>query len=234
MSNHCEHCADLQRRVAALEEMVFRTHRARKIILQTIEAWPGPFTAQQIETAIKEFHPEVFSGLKPYAVTNQITRLEKTSAVVRENTGRGQIATIFRTVGKIAEASRPGPKYGRRANYESGFRNIVRSALRDLPEPFMLQDLRDWMKQNLPGVEIPYGSWSSTLYKLQQQGELVCLARKGKNTSCNRKIYGRGPVRVTPTGDEMKEMEQAWREFRDGMKIEVPELEMSKSAREEA
>lgn len=218
MNAHCEHCADLVRRVAALEEMVFRTSRTRRAILRVLASWPGPFTVQQIQQALSEYYPDVAREMKPHAVSNTIKRLEKSGHVILVNEGKGQVAAIYETVGEInPEEGRRGAKYGRRANYESGFRNIIRRALPDLPDEFTLDDVRQWIKDNLPGVRIPYGTWSSTLYKLQQQGELVVVKNRGKNVSVNRKVYARGPVRVAPTGEEVRELQAAWEEFRKRM-----------------
>ena len=219
--NCCEHCAELQRRVAALEEMVFRTHRSRNAILKLLAEWPGPFTVQQIESALKEREPEISAGLKPYAIASTIARLEKSGTVSRITNGTGCVASIFQVIGQIPKAGgRPGRQFNRKADYESGFRNIVRTALADLPPVFTLDDLRKWVTANLPDVQIPYGSWSSTLYKLQQHGELDVVKMSHR---LRGKVYARGSRRVAPSGDEVKALEQSWQNFRAG--IIVPQEE---------
>ncbi len=219
--NCCEHCADLLRRMAALEEQVFRKHSARNAIFRVIDAWPGPFTPQQILKALLEFEPEVAAGLKQFAVDQQIKKLERDGVVSRTVQGNGRNAAVFEVVGEMPKTcGRPGPKYGRRASYESGARNIIRTALNDLPEEFNLDDFKAWCEKKIPDVQIPYGSLSSTLYKLEQSEELVCSRRRHY---LRGKYWKRGPKRVMPSGDEIKELEKAWQEFRSGMNVETPE-----------
>jgi len=208
---------ELRRRVAALEEFIFRTKRAKNCILGIIEKWPGPFTIQQIDQAIREFNPQVAAELKPYAVANKVHQLERDGDVVRTINGSCCVASVFELIGEPRKG-RPGREYNRKAQYESGFRSIVRSALDDLPDQFTLADLRAWMAQHMPdGPRIPYGSWSSTLYKLQQNQELICVKGKGSNCSTERKIFTKGPKRVGASGEELRDIEASYAEFRKSM-----------------
>lgn len=218
--------AELRRRVHALEEQVFRKHAARRAVEKIVEAWPGPFTIQQIEAALKHSDPAVAAEMKTYAVPQLVGRWEKAGIVQRVHAGQGSVGSVFALVGSFQPGVRPGKRYGRTAKYETGFRSIVRQALADadFPPRFTLDDLRAWMKEKLPFTEIPYGSWSSTLYKLQQQGELVVVENRNKHCSVNRKVYARGKVQVLPTGEEkqaMADAEKAWREFRQTMNVAV-------------
>lgn len=218
--------ADLKRRVSALEEMAFRKHRHRRCLERIVEKWPGPFTCQQIQEAVKEFHPEIFSELKPYAVSSFLGSLERAGSIARTTDGgTGCLSTVYELVGQIVDCGkRPGTKFNRRSRYESGFRHIVRTALADLPEEFTLEDLRGWMAKHMPDTKIPYGSWSSTLYKLTQSQELICIKGRGTNCSAERKVFTRGPRRVAASGEEFRELEASWMEFRKSMKTEVPEI----------
>ena len=81
----CEHCAELQRRVAALEEMVFRKHAARIAILDLLRAWPGPFTVQQIEAALKERKLEISAGPGPALTKWELEEKEKAAAAVADS-----------------------------------------------------------------------------------------------------------------------------------------------------
>jgi hypothetical protein len=211
---------ELERRVAALEEALFRTHKARKAIESIIKKWPGDFSIQQIESALKEFFPDVARTIKPYGVDTRVRALVKAGALLKVTDGTGCVASIYRLIGEVPNMVKPGRKYNRQAEYESGFRNIVRTALRDLPEQFNLADLRKWMADNIPDVKIPYGSISSTLYKLQQQDELVVVK---KAHTVPLKIYARGSRVVMPSGEEAKAMELAWETFKKEMEQERSE-----------
>jgi hypothetical protein len=227
----CEHCAELLRRVGALEEMVFRKHAVRKTVLRIIASWPGPFTPQQIFDAVKVFAPDQAAGMKQHAIDGTLRQLERDGVLDRSVEGNGRNASVFEVIGDVPDGcGRPGPKYGRKATYESGFRNILRAALAELPKEFRLDDLKKWLVEKMPSAQIPYGSLSSTLYKLEQSNELVVVKRAHY---LRGKIYTRGPKHVTPTGEEMRELEQAWQEFRSGMKIETPEIETSLERGEE-
>ena len=209
---------ELKRRVSALEEMLFRTHRIRKAIDHVVNNWPGPFTVQEIEKAIREFHAEVWREMKPYAVSNAVRALEKTGVVIRLNDGKGCNSAMFQRTRDVPDITkRPGKPFNRQAPYESGFRAIVRKAIDDLPSEFTLADLRAWMDKNMPTARIPYGSWSSTLYKLTQSQELICTKGRGSNCSAKRKAWTRGPMRVAPSGEELRDIESAWSEFRKSM-----------------
>jgi hypothetical protein len=208
--------ADLTRRVAALEGYCFHTQRHRAALLQLLNAWPGPFTIQQISAALEQRDPGTFAELKPHFISSTILSLEKKSLLIRRTQGAGCVAAIFETAGPIdLHAKRPGQKYNRRARYESGFRAIVRAAIasEDLPEPFRLDDLRRWVEAHYPHSTIPYGSWASTLYKLQSHNELTVLNKRASHY-LRGKIYARGPVRVAPSGDELTALEHSWNEFR--------------------
>jgi len=216
---------ELRRRVASLEEMIFRKHRARRCMERIVQAWPGPFTVQQIDKALAEFHPEIHRELAPYAVSSFVNSLLRASVITRLTDGAGQVAALFERIGEVPDCTRrTGRKFNRRAAYESGFRHIVRSALDDLPAEFTLQDLREWMEKQMPHARIPYGSWSSTLYKLTQSGELICVKGRGSNCSARRKVWKRGPRKVAPSGEEVRELEAAWARFRSSMKTENPVL----------
>lgn len=163
METGVRHNSSFQRRVAALEEMLFRKHRARKAASRS-RAPCGPPS--------RRWPPR----LRPYAVSQMISSWEKKEVLARTVRGKGQCASVYVVIGQF------------------------------------------------PCTEIPYGSWSSTLYKLQQAGELA-VHTANKNTSIKRKLYGRGARRVLPTGEEMREIaaaEKAWREFRAGLKVENP------------
>jgi hypothetical protein len=222
-----EEITELKRRLSALEEMVFRRHRVRCAVLRIIEIWPGPFTVQSVEDVLKLKYPEAAAEMKPYEVSGHLRKLEKAGHVARTNEAAGAMAAIYHFV-SLPPLGRPGPKFSRRAAYESGFRAMVRRALDDLPPEFTLLDIQEWMANHLPEAKIPYGSWSSTLYKLTQSGELVCIRGRGTNCSARRKVWKIGSVRVTPTGAEAQELETAWREFRKTLDIaEVAQQETS-------
>lgn len=83
MNSCCPHCEELKKRLSNLEEFVYRKHTTALAVRNTIARWPGAFTIQHIEAAIKEFKPDVFAVLKPYAVQQQVSKLERDGVVTR-------------------------------------------------------------------------------------------------------------------------------------------------------
>jgi hypothetical protein len=221
---------DLEARLSHLEGVTYKRAGLGTAIKRLISSWPGPFTAQQLWTALGEVRPDLINGYKEGSMTVVLLKLEKQGIVLRIHNGCGQVATIWEKAARTeAGAGNPGGKLGRRHDYESGFRSIVRAAIAspELPEQFTLGDIRAWVSKHMPNTQIPYGSWSSTLYKLQQHNELLVV--KAAHT-VPRKVYRRGQVVVNASGEELAETERAWSEFkrslqRDGKTLTAPEIE---------
>lgn len=214
---------ELERRINSLEAVTYKRGVLARAIWSVIEKWPGPFTGQQIRKAVQEFHPGALPAKDYSQVENYIGKLEKQSRVIRIQQGKGRNGSVFtKASSPPSGAGKTGSKLNSRRSYESGFRALVRCALGDLPKQFTLYDLRRWFAENKPGVQIPSGSWSSTLYKLQQRDELIVV----KNShSVKHKVYARGPVRIGPSGDEMKQLEKNWEDFKVEMEREKQNAE---------
>ncbi len=208
--------SELEERVRRLEAMTFKRQGLTAALLGMVRAWPGPFNAMQV---LETMHEKTPFGANISSVLQSLYKLERKGLIIRTHQGRGRVGNIWELT-----ARPPDPLAARRnrqADYESGFRHIVRGALADaqFPKEFTLADLRNWMATNLPNVRVPYGSWSSTLYKLQQAGELVVLK---KAHTVPLKVYGRGERVVMPTGEELTGLERAWKEFKENFTVEVP------------
>jgi hypothetical protein len=211
--------AALRGRVLKLEECVFKRHRLSLVIKELVERWPGPFTAQQIRQAIRERHPDALEPNDNYRVEAKLRWMEKAGFIVCTHRGNGRLGSIYERAANGPALRFHGNKMNVKHSYESGFRHIVRTALNDLPAEFRLDDLRKWMAEHMPEADIPYGSWASTLYKLQEADELVVVKRSHYNCG---KVYARGPKRVAPDGDEIRALEASWQEFRKTVKAEIP------------
>ncbi len=218
--------AELERRVLSLEGLLHKRGGLAGVVRHIVKNWPGPFTAQQIRDAVYKYYPNHKPIEEHHQIEVIITRIEKQGFICKTFEGRGPSANIYEIVQEPpAGAGRKGTKLASHAGNESGFRNIVRGALDELPEKFTLADLKKWLAEKMPDAQIPQGSWSSTLYKLTQSEELICVKGSGTNVSANRKLWTRGPRRVTPSGDELRDVEKAWLDFRSQMDIQpTPEL----------
>lgn len=207
-SDLLQRLAALEGRVAVLEATTYKRAGVQTTVDRLVENWPGPFTSQQILDALKEVRPDLAEAGK-HAAGQRLYKLEKMGRITRTHQGCGRVATIWER-----SPAAPNPKVGKKTDYESGFRSIVRTAMAssELPEEFTLADIQAWMARNLPNTKVPYGSWSSTLYKLQQRQELV--VHKPAHT-VPLKVYKRGPRVVTPTGDELRELEVSWAAFKE-------------------
>jgi hypothetical protein len=213
----------LERRVLSLEGKVYHNGAVARAVREVVSKWPGPFTANQIREAVYELQPD----LRPPRELNQVHvivgRMEKAGEVICVTRGAGPTPNIYeRASCPPARAGKSGSRLGVKAGNESGFRSIVRGALEELPAEFTVADLRAWMSKRCPEARIPYGSWSSTLYKMQKQKELIVVRNAG--CSIGLKVYGRGPRRISSTGAELRELEESWREFR--AQIKIPDAEM--------
>lgn len=221
-----ERLAQLERRVLSLEGRVYHAGALARAVRQVVERWPGPFTAHQIRDTVYDLQP----GLRPVTEHDQVAlllcRMEKAGQVVCTERGAGPNPNIYvRAECPPSEGGKRGAKFGHRRDYESGFRGIVRVAMDELPEEWTILDLRDWVAKRLPETQVPYGSWSSTLYKLTQQEELV-VVRGGRKNGAGLKVYKRGPRRIGVTGQELTELESAWKEFRAQIETEpLPDFE---------
>lgn len=206
--------AELRRRILALEEMVFRRHRVALVVKDVVTKWPGAFSAQQIDAAIAEFHPALHAEMKGYAVEQQLKRMQRDRKLRIIHHAAGQNPNIYeRTEHFEAAVSR---RFNKHHDYESGLRSIVRQALKELPEEFTLDDVRAWKEKHYPDVNIPHGSWSSTLYKLEQAGELDVVKKAAR---VSRKIYTRGAKQVLPDWSLLSDLKTAWADFRSQMKL---------------
>lgn len=205
----------LERRVQTLEASTYKRSVLADALRALIAKWPGPFTAQLLRQALKQYYPDVLPAEDHYQVEQNLRRLERRGAILRVNQGEGALPNLYEKAAPAAAAARKNG--GRRDAYESGFRGLVRRALADLPVEFGLADLQAWVKQHAPHVAIPAGTWSSNLYKMQQAGELD-VAKNAQRVS--RKLYTRGRVRVGLDGQERSELETAWGEFRAQMERE--------------
>jgi len=212
----------LSRRMLALEAIVMKRGGLAAVVRKVVNSWPGPFTANQIRDAVYEFFPDHKPVEEHHQVGVIIQRMERQLQIIRTFAGRGPQANIYeRVLNPPKAAGHGGNKLGVHAKNESGFRNIVRAALNELPEEWRLPDLREWVGKKMPEARIPYGSWTSTLYKLTQSGELKV---RGHRHFEGGKIYSRGEKIVLPSGDELKDLELAWAEFRKQMgSVEIEE-----------
>lgn len=212
----------IEARLNTLWARVFHKSALAEAIRGVVDKWPGPFTAQQIRGAIVEFHPQALPHKEHYQIDQCLRRMERAGQILRTQQGYGSKANIFeRAANPPKNAGKPHQRpAGIRPDYESGFRNLVRSVLDDLPETFSLADVRAAVAARAPGVQIPYGSWSSQLYKLTQRGELAVVKQ---HQSVKHKLYSRGPVRIGPSGDELRELEKAWSDFRSQMALPNPQ-----------
>lgn len=213
--------ATLEERVLTLESVSHKSSARANAVNTLVAGWPGPFTAQQIHAAVNERWPELRAPINAIGV--KLSRMEKQGIIIRTFQGRGPHANIYvRSEEPAAQAGRPGSRRGRRDAYESGIRAVIREAIDDLPAEFTQPEVRAWVAAHRPALVVPEGSYSSTLYKLTQLKELVVV--RGGRRSRGLKFYARGPVRVAPNGDEVRELETAWREFRAGIEATVPEI----------
>lgn len=214
--------AALESEVLSLKAMVFKTSALRQAVERIIALWPGPFTARQISEVMRERHPELAATMNHFTLETKIATLAKSGFLIRTFQGRGPQPSIYEVNPTPPEsAGRKGNKRNNHHDYESGFRAVVRLALDDLPRHFKLTDLQAWVKEHKPDLNVPQGSWSSTLYKLCEQGELevVKFAHRGKTL----KEYTRTEKRIAPSGAEMGELEQAYAEFRKGVDTTIPD-----------
>jgi len=198
----------LEGRVRALEGVIYKRGGVGAAVKRLVEQWPGPFTFQQIhEAVIKQ------KGLEDVLLPPVQQRLYKMEQgfIIRTHQGTGCVSNIFERCHRPNDPS--SNRTNRKTDYESGFRHIIRSALasEDLPEVFGLEDIQKWMAIHMPAVQVPYGSWSSTLYKLQERGELIVVAQKH---TTKLKRYRRGEKVIQASGEEMAELEKAWSDFR--------------------
>ena len=220
-----ERIAALEARVLSLEGAVFKTRGLTIALQEIVSRWPGPFTAAQVREVLYSRHPELKPMEATHTVEVKLAKMEKQGFIVCTFRGAGPHPNIYEVVPgwKPGDRGPKGTKRGTHHKHESGFRSIVRQALDQLPARFTLVDLKRWVKTNLPEVEIPEGSWSSTLRKLVENEELVVVkfGHRGKTL----KEYSRTEKRVAPSGDEIKVTEQAYREFRESLGIQpLPEL----------
>jgi hypothetical protein len=211
--------ADLERRVNSLEAVTYKRGVLSRAIRAVIDKFPGPFSARQIRQAVHEYFPQALPPKDYFQVEVHLRKLEKRGIILCLEKGYGSRATIYERAKAIPPgAGKPGNNnLNTHHSYESGIRSVIRSALDELPEAFTLADVRRYVEQRLPAAKIPQGSWSSTLYKLTQRGELEVVRQ---HHSHSRRTYKRGPVRVQPSGDVMRETEAAWAEFRRVMEAE--------------
>jgi hypothetical protein len=215
-------------RLAALEERVLtlevqeRKKSARANAVNTlVNAWPGPFTGRQIYAALCERWPDL-AGSETQAL-QRLTRMERQGLIIRTFQGRGPHPNIYvRSESPPDQAGRPGSRRGRKDAYESGLRAVIREALDTLPAEFTLPDVRAWVATHRPLLDPPQSSFSSTLYRLTGLGELRVV--RGGRKSKSLKFYARGAKRVAPNGDEIRELEASWREFRATVATHVPEI----------
>src|SRR6266567_1325142 len=193
--------AELEERIRKLEAVTYKQQGITAALRGLVGVWPGQFNAMQMHAAMHER-----TQFKPSMATlmQAIYKLEKKEVITRVHQGRGRVGNIWERRTAAAPDERAA-RMNRQHSYESGFRHIVRSALADpaFPKEFTLADVQTWMATNLPNTQVPYGSWSSTLYKLQQQGELIVV--KPAHTT-PRKVYARGERVVMPSGDELRDM----------------------------
>jgi hypothetical protein len=204
-----ERVAALEGRLRSVEAVMFKRGGVSGMVGRLVRDWPGPFTFQQVHEAVCK-QPGM-EDAKLSQCQQRLYKMEKQGLIIRTHQGRGSVANIFeRAAHAPQDVSR---RVNRRHDYESGFRHIVRSAMasEDLPEEFTLADVQRWMAAHMPEVKIPYGSWSSTLYKLQGQGEIV-VAKQRHTTRL--KVYRRGERVVMPSGEEMAELEKSWTDFK--------------------
>jgi hypothetical protein len=190
--------------------LYWRNRRAdRRRLFGLVRAWPGPFNAMQVLEAMlakTSFRTTIATILQ------SLYRLERKGVILRTHQGRGRVGNIWELA--VKQPDELAKRRNRQADYESGFRHIVRAALADdaFPKEFTLADLKGWMAIHMPHVQVPYGSWSSTLYKLQQAGELRVV--KAAHT-VPLKVYGRGERVVMPSGEELDGIEKAWLQFKE-------------------
>ena len=223
--------ADLAARLRSVEGLVMKTKALKVAMMEIIERWPGPFTLQQVRDTLYELHPDLKPIEEHHTLESKLGRLEKQGVIICTFRGQGPQPNIYRRAQHPpSDAGRRGAKMGSKRDYESGFRSVVRSALEDLTGRFTLIDLKSWVAKHAPDLRVPEGSWSSTLYKLVQLGELkvVRYAHRGKTL----KEYERTEKRVSPSGEELRDLEKAWLDFRASLGIQAsPDLEMSRTER---
>jgi hypothetical protein len=218
-ADYIKRLAELERRVLSLEGKIYHSGAMARAVREVVSKWPGPFTAMQIRDAVYELQPD----LKPPRELNQVHvivgRMEKAGQIVCTFRGAGPTPNIYKRVTcPPAKAGVAGARFGRKDGNESGFSGIMRAALEDLPMEFTIEDLKKWVGEKLPSAKIPAGTWSSTLFKMQTRRELVVL-RNGGRSRLGLKVFGRGPRRISPTGDEVRQLEEAWKEFRKSVVI---------------
>lgn len=210
-----ERIGHLERRIVALEGKMFHSGGLGAAVRRVVAAWPGPFTSNMIRDAVYETRPELVPVTEQHQVCTIINRMEKQNLILCTQRGAGPTPNIYeRVTNPPAGSTKCGAKMGQRHGNESGFRTIIRTALADLPEEFTIQDLRDWVAKHLPDAKIPYGSWTSTLYKMCAQQELRVVRGGRRSGGSGLKVYGRGPRRVAPSGEELRDLEAAWAQFR--------------------
>lgn len=222
-----EKFARLERRVLAIEGKLFHAGHLSMAVRTAVEAQDGEFTSSQIRDVVYLRHPH----LKPEEDQGQVAvvlrRLELAGQVVCVEKGRGPKPNVYLRGKGSMRPVRAGSKRGQKHGHESGFRSVVRAALSSgkLPDPFTVRDLRDWCAEHSPEVRVPYGTWSSTLYKLEQSGELVALQERVPSRQFGSlKAFRVGPVRVAPSGDVPTEKEADWASLRESMGIKLPEM----------
>ncbi len=129
---------ELERRLVALECYVYKKGGLARAVREVISKWPGPFTADLIRTAVYELNPNL-QPLTPerysHEVSSIICRLERAGQVIRTAQGTGPLPNIWiRSECPPEQAGKRGSRFGRKDEYESGFRGMVRQAMESLPE----------------------------------------------------------------------------------------------------
>ena len=229
-----ERLAELERRIVAIEGYMWKRGGLGKAVREMVDKWPGPFTAKQITAAVYEVHPELRPAKEYGQVSTIMQRLVKQQLITETFRGAGPNPNIYeRNTNPPLGAGVKGMKTNTHRDNESGFRGIVRSALDELPAEWTINELRAWVALKAPDAVIPYGSWSSTLYKLTQSKELVVVRGGGRGRGSALKVYGRGPRRITPSGEELRDLEKSWQDFRATIKTE-PVADMLMSAQQRA
>ena len=218
-----EKLQNLERRIVSLEGVIHKRGGLASAVRRVVEMWPGPFTATQIRDAVYETTPDLRPVVENYQVEATVRKMEKQSLILCTMRGAGPNPNIYEiNPSPPASACKSGMKWNAHRDNESGFRGIVRAALDELPAQWTIEDLRKWVGEKLPNTTIPYGSWSSTLYKMTQQEELTVVRGGGRGKGSTLKVFIRGPRQIAATGQEVRELEASWKEFRASLNIQPP------------